>query len=122
MTTQTLEGFSLSEIFPGLNGVLEHSMVTAGIFTMVAVIYFGIQWMMKHSRMEDAEADTFPYDLGFVTSISLPLILLAITASITGLVTGVTLGAILAAVMYFLLRRAQATQKRATLRGDSSVL
>ncbi|MBU8867841.1 hypothetical protein [Paenarthrobacter aromaticivorans] len=114
MTTQTFEGFSLSEIFPGLNDILERWMIGAAIFGIVATIYLFIQWIIAHSRMEDIDSDTLPFDLGFVTAISLPLILLNSMRSITGLILGAVIGAILALTTYLLLRRRRATHTRTT--------
>ncbi|MCP1415456.1 hypothetical protein [Paenarthrobacter sp. A20] len=116
MTTQTPPGVTLAEIFPGLSPVLDHVMMGALIFSAVATIYLGIGWMIAHSRMEDLDGDndTLPFHIGFVTAISLPLILLNSTRSITGLILGSAIGAILALGVYLLRRRHRATHPRTT--------
>ena len=114
MNTQTPPGVTLAEIFPGLLPVLDHVMMGAAVFMFVGLIYLFIQWGIAHSRMEDIDSDTFPFDLGFITAISLPPILLNSTRSITGLILGAAIGAILALGTYLLLRRTHATHIRAT--------
>ncbi|AFR31309.1 hypothetical protein ARUE_232p01010 (plasmid) [Arthrobacter sp. Rue61a] len=86
------------------------------IFAAVATIYLGIGWMIAHSRMEDLDDDndTMPFHIGFVTAISLPLILLNNMRSITGLIIGAAIGAALALGSYLLLRRYRATHPRTT--------
>lgn len=114
MNTQTPPGVTLAEIFPDLPPILDHVMMGAAIFAAVAMIYLAIEWGIARSRMEDVDHDTLPFDFGFVAAISLPLILLNITASTTGLILGAVIGAILALGTYLLLRRYRATHKRAT--------
>lgn len=91
-------------------------MMGALIFTAVATIYLGIGWMIAHSRMEDLDDDhdTMPFHIGFVTAISLPLILLNNMRSITGLILGAAIGAALALATYLLLSRHRATHSRTT--------
>ncbi|MDR6639573.1 hypothetical protein [Paenarthrobacter nitroguajacolicus] len=114
MNTQTPPGVTLAEIFPGLLPVLDHVMMGALIFMVISMIYLAIEWGIAHSRMEDIDPDTLPFDLGFITAISLPLILLNSTRSITGLILGAAIGAILALGTYLLLRRHRATHPRTT--------
>ncbi len=114
MNTQTAPGVTLAEIFPGLPPILDHVMIGAAIFTIVGTIYVFIQWGIARSKMEDIDSDTLPFDLGFITAISLPLILLNSTRSITGLILGAAIGAILALATYLLLRRHRATHTRTT--------
>ncbi|SEJ78722.1 hypothetical protein SAMN04487917_11396 [Arthrobacter sp. yr096] len=114
MNIQTPPGVTLAEIFPDVLPILDHLMIGAAVFMLVGVIYLFIQWMIAHSRMEDIDSDTLPFDMGFIAAISLPLILLNIMASMTGLILGAVIGAILALATYFLLRRYRATHKRAT--------
>ena len=70
--------------------ILDQAMMGALIFTAVATIYLGIGWMIAHSRMEDLDDDndTMPFHIGFVTAISLPVILMNTMRSITGLIIG----------------------------------
>lgn len=89
-------------------------MMGAAVFMFVGLIYLAIQWGIAHSRMKDIDSDSLPFDLGFITAISLPLILLNSTRSITGLILGAAIGAILALGTYPLLRRHHATHPRTT--------
>ncbi|WP_236558800.1 hypothetical protein [Arthrobacter sp. 9V] len=116
MNTQTPPGVTLAEIFPGLSPILDQVVMGALIFTAVATIYLGIGWMIAHSRMEDLDddTDTMPFHIGFVTAISLPLILMNNMRSITGLIIGAAIGAALALGIYLLLRRYRATHPRTT--------
>lgn len=114
MHTQPSPGISRAEMFPGLSEVLEHWIIGAAIFGIVAMIYLFIQWGIAHSRMEDIDSDALPFDVGFVTAISLPLILLSNMGSTTGLIIGAAIGVILALVTYLLLRRYRATHPRTT--------
>ncbi|YCK79670.1 hypothetical protein M1D89_01145 (plasmid) [Arthrobacter sp. D3-18] len=116
MNTQTPPGVTLAEIFPGLPPILDQVMIGALIFAAIATIYLGIGWMIAHSRMEDLDDDndTLPFHIGFVTAISLPLILLNNMRSITGLILGAAIGAFLALGTYLLLRRHRATHPGTT--------
>lgn len=114
VNTQTPPGITLAEIFPGLLPILDHLMMGALIFLVVATLYLGFGWMIAQSRMEDIESDTLPFDFGFITAISLPLILLNSMRSMTGLILGVVIGAILALGIYLMRRRRRATHPGTT--------
>jgi len=90
-------------------------MIGALIFATIGVVYLFIQWGIAHSKMEDIDAGTIAFHFGFITAISLPLILLNTTGSVAGLITGAAIGAVIALTTYLLLRRSRATHSRNTL-------